>query len=288
MKSSAILAATLFLFVTLISCKRNSSSCESRIIFLHHSTGLNIWGTKGSIASSVAFRFNRLYDFVGRKGNIPTLFKEYNKSHDTNYCISKKVFPTRRPYGWNNFPHNYYEIWVEHAGDKPFEKQPTLEMLTGKYDVIMFKHCYPVSSIQEDEAVADINSYYKSIANYKLQYEAIKEKIHEFPDTKFILWTGAVQVKADLTEDEALRTREFFRWVREEWDEPGDNIYLWDFYTLETDGGLYLKEEYAVSPANSHPNVEFSKRVSKLLVNRIIDVIQTGGKGTTLTGEPAG
>lgn len=288
MKSFAILAASLILSVTLISCKRNSSSCDARIIFLHHSTGLNIWGTKGSIASSVAFRFNKLYDFVGRKGNLPTLFKDYNEAHNTNYCINKQVFPTSRPYGWYNFPHNYYEIWVEHAGEEPYQKQPTLEILTKEYDVIIFKHCFPVSNIQEDQEVADINSYYKSIANYKLQYEAIKKKIHEFPDTKFILWTGAVQVQAQLTEDEALRTREFFRWVREEWDEPGDNIYLWDFYTLETDGGLYLKDEYAVSPENSHPNEEFSARVSRLLFNRIMDVIQTGGTGTTLTGEPTG
>jgi hypothetical protein len=286
MKSFAIILVSVLLILTLISCKRTSSSDETKIMFLHHSTGLNIWGADGSILQSVAFRINALYTFVGRRAELPTLFKEYNEEHNTNYGIYKRPFPSHRPYGWYNFPHNYYEIWVEHAGDEPYRKQPTLEILTKDYDVIMFKHCFPVSNIQEDEEVADINSYHKTIANFKLQYEAIKKKIHEFPDTKFILWTGAAQVKANITEDEALRAQEFFNWVREEWDEPDDNIYLWDFNFLETDGGLYLKDEYAVAPNNSHPNSEFSSRVSKLLFKRIIDVLESDGTGTTLTGEP--
>jgi len=214
------------------------------------------------------------------------MFKQYNKEQTTNYRISKRPFPEHRPYGWYNFPHNYYEIWVKNAGNEPYKKQPTLEILTKEYDLIIFKHCFPVSNIGPDEGTADIDSYYKSIAIFKLQYEALKNKIQDFPDTKFILFTGAAQVKANISEDEALRAKEFFRWVREEWDQPGDNIYLWDLNSLETEGGLYFKDEYAVSPSNSHPNEAFSNDVSKLLFNRIIDVIENEGSGTSLTGQP--
>lgn len=49
----------------------------------------------------------------------------------------------------------------------------------------------------------------KSIENYKLQYNASKNKIHEFPDNKFIVWTPAVLTKNKLNEDEAKRTFEF-------------------------------------------------------------------------------
>jgi len=66
-----------------------------------------------------------------------------------------------------------------------------------------------VSNIQVDKDSADINSDYKSLANYKLQYEALRNKLHEFSDTKFILWTGAAQVKSAVSEDEATRAREF-------------------------------------------------------------------------------
>ena len=100
----------------------------------------------------------------------------------------------------------------------------------------------------------DINSEERRLENYKLQYDALKQKMHEFSDKKFILWTPAALVENMTTEEQALRTREFYEWMINEWNEEGDNIYLWDFYKLETEGGLYLKHEYAVSPDDSHPN----------------------------------
>ena len=152
--------------------------------------------------------------------------------------------------------------------------------------MIIFKHCFPVSNIEEDQATPDINSKTKTLANYKLQYAAIKEKLHEFPSTKFIVFTGAVQVKANNSEEKAKRAQEFFKWVKEEWDEPEDNIYLWDLSSLQTEGGLYFKDDYALSPENSHPNGDFAGMAVELLFARIIDVVENDGKGTLLTGKP--
>ena len=284
MKSLTIFAALFILILSINSCNKKDKSDETNIVFLHHSTGLAIWGVENSIATSIAFRLNKLYNFIGRKADLPIMFKQYNEAHQTKYRIEKKPYPTARPYGWFNGPYQYYNTWVKNAGDQAYKKQPTLELLTKDYDVIIFKHCFPVSNIQEDQEVADIDSHHKSIANYKLQYQALKKKIHEFPDTRFILFTGAVQVRSQITEDEAIRAREFFSWVREEWDTPGDNIYLWDLYSLETEGNLYFKDEYAASPNDSHPGEEFSARASKLLFQRIIDVIENDGLNTTLTG----
>ena len=75
------------------------------------------------------------------------------------------------------------------------------------------------------------------------------------------------------------------RWMREEWDEPGDNIFLWDFRRLETAGGSYLLREHAKSEANSHPNAEFAARVAPLLGRRIAAVLEGRGDGTSLTGD---
>ena len=195
------------------------------------------------------------------------------------------VFPKASPYGWHNYPYDYYNIWVKNAGNEPYMEEPTLELLTKKYQVIIFKHCYPVSNIKPDKDSADINSDYKSLANYKLQYTVLRDKLYEFPDTKFIIWTGAAQVKSNISEDEALRAKEFFTWVTNEWDLPGDNIHIWDLYGLETEGGLYFKEEYAGSANDSHPNSKFASKAVKLISNRIIDVIENNGAGTKLTGE---
>ena len=91
--------------------------------------------------------------------------------------------------------------------------------------------------------------------------------------------------QAAISEDEALRARQFFKWVKEEWDTPHYNIFIWDFHELQTEGGLYFIEEYARSPYDSHPNKEFAARACMLLFTRVIDVIENNGTGTLNTGE---
>jgi len=287
MKSKlAILFASLFI-ISMSSCKQKEKPSDMNILYLHHSTGGVIWkGAKNSLFTKVSWRISKkLTKKIGTKDRLPLFFEKFNKEHNKNYHIVDMEFPKREPYGWNNYPYDYYNIWVKNSGADSYMEEPTLEILTKKYQVIIFKHCYPVSKIEEDQDSADINSDIRTIANYKLQYEALKEKMHEFPDTKFILFTGAVQVKSNLSEEEALRTNDFFNWVKNEWDIPLDNIYLWDLYSLQTEGGLYFKDQYAKSESDSHPNWEFAGKVVNLLFNRIIDVIENNGNGTLLTGE---
>lgn len=287
MKSELSIVLVLLMIIPLVSCKNREAEPDLSIIFLHHSTGSIIWrGESRSFANKVAGRISdKLVKKMNRNGILPSQFRAYNIENQKNYFINEMVFPKQAPYGWNNYPYDYYNIWVKNGGETPYMEEPTLEMLTKKHQVIIFKHCFPVSNIQEEQNSPDINSEIKTVSNYKLQYTVIKEKLNEFPSTKFILFTGAVQVKSNNTEDKAERAREFFKWVREEWDEPGDNIYLWDLYSLQTEGGLYFKDEYALSPENSHPNGDFAGRVGKLLFNRIIDVVENNGAGTDLTGE---
>ena len=245
------------------------SSCESdqknmkNVIFLHHSTGYNIW-----VGCT-----NRYAYKLTKKGDVQKYFEDYNRKNKTNYVISEQYFPKEAPYGWKNYPYDYYNIWVKNAGDKPYMEEPTLEILTKEFDVIVFKHCYPVSKILADTGTPDINSNIKRIENYKLQYTALKTKMHEFPNNKFIVWTPAVFVKNQITEDEANRTQKFYKWMIDEWDEKGDNIFIWDFYKYETEGGLYMQDKYADGPSNSHPNRDYSAKISPLFSKFIIEVI---------------
>lgn len=125
----------------------------------------------------------------------------------------------------------------------------------------------------------------KTIANYKLQYEALKTKMHSFPNTRFIVWTGAARkaTDPDVNADSAARARTFFTWVKNEWDEPGDNIFIWNFYELETEGTNYLKEAYASDDA-SHPNATFASTVAPYLGQRIVDVMEGRGDSGSITG----
>lgn len=287
MRLGIALITALLMITTLVSCKKKETESDMNIIFLHHSTGRILWkGEAPSFASKVAGRISsKLGNNADQKGQIPDMLKAYNKENGKNYRIEERIFPKAEPYGWHNYPYDYYNIWVKNAGNQPFMEEPTLEILSKDYQVIIFKHCFPVSTVQPDQDSADINSDLKTLGNYKLQYAALKDKLHEFPETKFILFTGAALTESSVSEDKAMRAREFFQWVKNEWDAPGDNIYIWDLHELETEGGLYLLDKYANSPSDSHPNVDFAKSAGQLLFNRIIDVIENNGNGTQLTGK---
>lgn len=237
---------------------------KSRIIFLHHSTGKRIWlgGT------------NRYINKLSGRNDTQIWFRKYNKKNGTSYSIDELVFPKAVPYGWKNYPFDYYNIWVKHAGNSAYQEEPTLEMLTQNYDIIVFKHCYPVSKILPDTGTPDIDSGEKRLENYKLQYLALRDKIHQFPDKIFVLWTPAVMTKKLLTEPEAQRTRDFHDWILNEWKIPGDNIFVWDFYNFETEGGYYLKDEYSSGDTDSHPGSQLAKRLSPLFCKFIVDTIE--------------
>lgn len=232
-----------------------------KILFLHQSTGRLIW-----------------------ESGVVEWFDEYNRRNGTNYTIVEQVFPKPFPYDGGNYPYDYWKIWVENADEKPYKREPTLEMISKRFDMVILKHCFPVSNISEGKERGSLGDPTKTLGNYKIHYNALKEKMLEFPDTKFLVWTGAAQVKDATTEEKAKRAAEFSRWVKEEWDERGDNIFIWDFRELETDGGLYMKDEFAISSRDSHPNESFSKSIYPLFSQRIVDVIEGKGDDLPLTG----
>jgi hypothetical protein len=234
-----------------------------RIIFLHHSTGKSIW----------LGNTNRYINKLTGRSDVLKYFRDYNKKSGENIHIEELAFPKKVPYGWKNYPYDYYNIWVKHAGEEPYMEEPTLEILTKKYDVIIFKHCYPVSRILPDSGSSDVDSDIRRIENYKLQYNALKRKMHEFPANKFIVWSPAVLIKNQLHEDQARRTVEFYNWMVDEWYEKGDNIFIWDFYKYETEGGLYLLDKYAEGAENSHPGKDFAARITPLFCKFVIDVV---------------
>ena len=230
--------------------KENLTTDSARIIFLHRSTGEIVW-----------------------KAGVVDLIRRYNTQHHTQYEIREQEFPTDQ-YGWENLPYDYWNIWVNHGNLDYYKGQPTLKTLTKEYDLIIFKHCFPVGNIEPDDGKGDVTSKKQTLANYKLQYAALKQLMHKYSHTKFIVWTGAVPIAQSTTEQQAKRQREFVRWVKNQWDKPGDNIYIFDFYELETDGGLYLKPEYAQGGGDSHPNDALARKAARALVRRIIEILQ--------------
>jgi len=250
MKYLAVLLCLLFL----ASCPKGTTDRDGHnIIFLSHSTGSNLF----------------------TQGDVPGWFERYNKETGRDFHIERIDFPEAAPYGWENYPFDFWNIWVKHNG---YKLNPSLEKLSRKYDLVIWKHCFPGSMIEPDLSSPAVGDRRKSIAAYKLQYEELKRAMKRQSDTKFLVWTLAVMREEDITEEQAVRTKAFVDWVVNEWDEPGDNIYIWDFYrheTLSNDGkdqSLYLRPEFATEDA--HPNGEFNRNVAPEFCERIVEVLE--------------
>ena len=120
-------------------------SPNTSVLFLHHSIGECVWN-----------------------GGFSAWFEDYSSAHRTRYAIEERASPKDPPHGWENYPYNYWNVWVRHNGSRAYREEPTLEMLTKQHGVIVFKHCFSVSNIEPDVGRADVSSPAKCIENYKL------------------------------------------------------------------------------------------------------------------------
>jgi hypothetical protein len=240
-----------------------SSASVVRIIYLHHSTGEIIWN-----------------------GGVENQVNAYNTAHATQYRITEMNYPGGdHGYPWDNYPYDYWNLWVRFTGANRDREELNLDDLVARYDVIVFKHCFPVSAVEPPDGNPNIASDARTIANYQLQYEALKTRMRQFPTKKFLLWTGAALRKLDTSRNEALRAKQVFDWVKTTWNEAGDNIFVWDFRALETAGseeGLYLNDAFA--GGDSHPTDAFAQTVAPFFVKRLVDIIEGRGDSGSITG----
>ena len=248
-------------------------SARVRIAYLHHSTGEAVWN-----------------------GGVPGFLRAWNAAHGTDYRIDRLTYPAttaglpplvRRlaaTYPWANYPYDYWNLWVRHAGTRRDRGERNLDDLARSHDVIVFKHCFPVSRVQPGAGPPSVSSPERTLANYRLQYDALKARLRQFPDRRFIVWTAPALPEPATSPAEAERAREFALWVRDVWDEPGDNVIVWDFRALETADGLYLAPERAAGARDAHPAPAFAREVAPLLGRRIVDVIEGRGDSAPLTG----
>ena len=95
--------------------------------------------------------------------------------------------------------------------------------------------------------------------------------MHQFPETKFLVWTGAALVAEANDPESAQRAQAFFDWVNAKWDEPGDNI------TSGTSGSSRPREA-STCWTNTRPTRRlppqrsFAADGAPLFAQRIVDV----------------
>jgi hypothetical protein len=236
-----------------------------KVIFLHHSTG----------------------DALFSEGNVADYFAGYNSENQTNYQITEKDYPDT-PYPWENYPYDYWNLWANNQCDNSNENIECLGSLCSRYNVIVFKHCFPGADILADDGNPGVSSSNKTLANYKLQYRALRDLMDSYPDNKFIVWTLVPLHRLATSTENAGRAREFVDWVITDWlTEDGNihpNIYLFDFYNLAAESNSSpsqgkvncLKYEYEKSHTDndSHPNSIANETIGPLFAQFIISSIQ--------------
>ena len=129
-----------FILFLLVLAGGEISAQETKIVFLHHSTGRLIY----------------------QDGNVADSIQAYNEQHGTKFLIEEREFPDK-PYKWANYPYDYWNIWLnglceQQKGKENYRNVVCLDDLCKEYDVIIIKHCYPGADIREDTGNPDITS----------------------------------------------------------------------------------------------------------------------------------
>ncbi|HAM08829.1 MAG: hypothetical protein A2X05_15255 [Bacteroidetes bacterium GWE2_41_25] len=257
----------IFIVMSCIICSSCIYSNAQDIIFLHHSTGNNVY----------------------REGNVVAWVDSINISNGTSLKISERAFPDD-PWSWANYPYDYWKLWVNGSCNSDNPRIECMKTLAANHDLVIFKHCFPGADIKPDVGKPDANSEVKTLENYKEQYRALRSLFDSYPDTKFMVWTLVPLHRLATTPEIAVRANDFVQWVKNEWlKEDGklhSNILIFDYFSLVAEldenpanGVKYcLKYDFERShtDSNSHPNIsanqyvgsQFAKAVANVFINK--------------------
>ncbi len=265
---------TLAIIVLLSTTSSVFASGDEDTIFLHHSTGGNLYS----------------------EGDVAGYFANYNSNNGTNYVINERAYPTS-PYPWDNYPYDWWNLWSTEDGDGN-PRTPAcdsgdpdiecLDSLAANHDVVIFKQCFPGAGVLADTGTPDVSSSRKSLENYKEQYRALRKEFDKYPDTMFIAWTLVPLHRLATNTDDAARAKQFVDWVKNDWltedGQPHPNIRVFDFwgYAAESDpvspNGVIntLKYDYERSHtgSDSHPNTLANQTIGPIFAQEIIDNIE--------------
>ena len=224
-------------------------------IFLHHSTGQNIWGPNGSSTS------------------VPQEMDAYNLTH--SYTGSQAVNMNEEWWAPGD------NEWVtQHA----FFEDPDPVTGIGYYlpdnRIVVIKSCFPSSSMsgigQPDDT---LNPGWKTIYNYKWHWRHIISVMHTHPENFFVIWTNAPLEPNSTTPMEAALSKSFCSWAKDilamgldpQFGAFPENVYVFDFFhKLTGDNGMMLSM-YAAGAGDSHPNAAATALVAPQFVEEIFN-----------------
>ncbi len=226
-------------------------------VFLHHSTGGNIWGPNGSPTS------------------VPNEIDQYNADNgyfgDDACSLTEQGWPTNP---WNNEWSRWHKIFDNE--DPNADIRPYLN----SNKIIIIKSCFPSSHMTGWGSPSDtLNPNRKTVFNYKWHWRSFLRVMREHPDNFFVVWTNAPLAGGSTDDEEALLAHHFCKWAKDtlatgndpEIGEFPDNIYVFDFFHKLVGSDWKMKEEYAVSWTDSHPNADATELIAPQFVEEVFD-----------------
>lgn len=224
-------------------------------IFLHHSTGSNIWGPNNSSTS------------------VPLQMNAYNTVH--GYAGAQAV--TMNEEWWTPGDNE----WVtQHAFFEDLSPVTGIGYYLPNNKIIVIKSCFPSSAMvgigmPSDTSYPDL----KTIYNYKWHWRHIVNVMSQHPENFFVIWTNAPLEPSSTNASEAAFSREFCIWAKDTLAmglDPGfgafpPNVYVFDFFRKLTGVNGMMLSMYAVNPGDSHPNAAATQLVAPQFVQEIFN-----------------
>jgi len=237
----------------------NSGSMQNKgdftnIIFIHHSTGRNL------IA----------------QGNVRALFTEAGYDfwdHDYNHIGLTRPDGTRAGYSYNIPDDNTNPDGFANLFAQPIRHPPTNAFSAiMQHEVIIFKSCFPVSNISDQDELEAYQHYYLSI----------RDVIDQHPDHIFIALTPPPLVPESTTPENATRAREFANWLKSDEFLAGHyNLYTCDFFDLlagddpsAPDYNMLRVEYRPAIKGDSHPNALANETIGPQFVEFVIHAVE--------------
>jgi hypothetical protein len=224
-------------------------------IFLHHSTGSNIWGPNGSSTS------------------VPQEMSAYNTAH--GYAGAQAVIMNEE---WWSPGDNE---WVT---QHEFFEDPGPASGIGYYlpgnKIIVIKSCFPSSAVTGSGQASDtLSPWLKTIYNYKWHWRHIIKAMSSHPDNFFVIWTNAPLEPYSTNVSEAMLSKKFCTWAKDTLATGLDvtygafppNVYVFDFFHKLTGTDGMMLQIYAVAPYDSHPNSQATQLVAPQFVQEIFN-----------------
>jgi hypothetical protein len=235
------------------------SGCKGPVPANHTSLGLDPGPDPGKPARqlSMVWHHHSTGDELLAGGLLAALKADNIDFHDINYkeavvdgyVIGDHTDPPDFPKNFNT--PKYFDVirgW-ERKGDKK------------QHDIIMFKSCFPASSIKDDAMLESYKSWYLSMLP---TFEAHK-------DILFIAMSTPPLVKGETTPDRAKRARAWSRWITTEYPKRASNVRVFDlFNSLAVLEGVpdenTLPPQFAAGKDDSHPTRAGAQAMTRMFI----------------------